>query len=98
MDGLRWVGNLVANSYPELKSVVRSYPIQLRPAVGNDELHLPVCVSSRIDVPNASIVQRSVLVPEFSERQFRDYSLVGFNPSAFPSIVQNLVRLGSSAW
>jgi len=39
MDWLRWVGDLLANSFPELKPVVHSYPIQLRPAVGDDELH-----------------------------------------------------------
>ena len=39
MDGLRWVSDLLANSFPELKPVAHSYPIQLRPAVGDNELH-----------------------------------------------------------
>jgi hypothetical protein len=51
-----------------------------------------------VKVPNASVVQRTLLVPEFSERQFRDYSLVGFQSVCLPSIVQNLSRFGSSAW
>jgi hypothetical protein len=102
MDGLRWVGDLLANSFPELKPVVHSYPIQLRPAVGNDELHR-ACLQkfsneALVKVPNASTVQCTVLVPEFSERQFGDYSLVGFQSVCLPSIVQNLSRFGSSAW
>jgi hypothetical protein len=102
MDRLRWVGDLLANSFPELKPVVHSYPIQLRPAVGDDELHR-ACLhefsnETLVKVPNASVVQFTLLVPEFSERQFRDYSLVGFQSVCLPSIVQNLSRFGSSAW
>jgi hypothetical protein len=102
MDRLRWIGDLLANSFPELKPVVHSYPIQLRPAVGDDELHR-ACLhefsnETLVKVPNASVVQRTLLVPEFSERQFRDYSLVGFQSVCLPSIVQNLSRFGSSAW
>ena len=74
MDGLRWVGNLLANSFPELEPVVHSYPIQLRPAVGDDEFHR-ACLhefphEALVDVPDASTVQRTLLVPEFSEGQF----------------------------
>jgi hypothetical protein len=102
MDGLRWSRDLLANSFPELKPVVHSYPIQLRPAVGNDELHR-ACLKkfsneALVKVPNASTVQCTLLVPEFSERQFRDYSLVGFQSVCLPSIVQNLSRFGSSAF
>ena len=101
MDGLRWVGDLLADSFPELKPVVHSYPIQLRSAVGDDELH-SACLhefsnEALVKVPNASTVQFTLLVPEFVEWQFRDYSLIGFQSVCLPSIVQNLPRFGSSA-
>ena len=102
MDGLRWVGDLLTNSFPELKPIVHSYPIQVRAAVGDDELHRACSHEfsneALIEVPNASTVQCTLLVPEFGERQFRDYSLVGFQSVCLPSIVQNLSRFGSSAW
>ncbi len=72
MDGLRWVSDLLANSFPELKPVAHSYPIQLRPAVGDNELH-HACLhefpnEALVKVPNAFSVQCTLLVPEFSER------------------------------
>lgn len=100
---LRWMGRrFVGEQFSELKPVVHGYPIQLRPAVGDDELHR-ACLhqfsnEALVKVPNASIVQCTLIVPEFSERQFRDYSLVGFQSVCLASIVQNLPRLGSSAW
>src|SRR3981189_3736377 len=93
MDGLRWVGDLLAHSFPELKPIVHSYPIQLRPAVGDDELRRACSHEfsneALVNEPNASTVQVTLLILEFGERQFRDYSLVGFQSVGLPSIVQN---------
>jgi hypothetical protein len=40
LDGFHRVGNLRPNHFPELKPFLHRYPIQLRPTVGNDKLHL----------------------------------------------------------
>jgi len=39
-DGSRRVGDLSASSFPELKPFWHWYPIQFRPTVSNDKLHL----------------------------------------------------------
>ena len=100
MDRLRWVGDLLANSFPELKPVVYSYPIQLRPAVGDDELHR-ACLhefsnETLVKVPNASVVQCTLLVPEFLSGNFVTIRWSVFNPSAFRSssrIYHDLVQV-----
>jgi hypothetical protein len=72
MDGLRWVGDLWTNSFPELKPLIRGNPIQLHPAVGHDELHR-ACSHEfsdevAIKMPDASALQWAALVPELTER------------------------------
>jgi hypothetical protein len=72
LDRLRWVGDLWANTFPEIKLVIRSYPIQLHPAVGHDELH-GACLHEfsnkvLVKVPDASTLQCAPVVPDFNER------------------------------
>jgi hypothetical protein len=100
MDGLRWVGDLLANSFPELKHVVHSYPIQLRPAVGDDELHR-ACLhefsnEALVKVPNASTVHVPLSSQSSVSGNFVTIRWSGFNPSAFrPSsrIYHDLVQV-----
>jgi hypothetical protein len=66
MDGLRWVSDLLANSFPELKPVAHSYPIQLRHAVGDNELH-HACLhefpnEALVKVPNAFFLPNKPLL------------------------------------
>jgi hypothetical protein len=94
--GRRFVGEQFSRT-----QTCHSYPIQLRPAVGDDELHR-ACLHEfsnevLLKVPNAPTVQCTILVPDFSERQFRDYSLVGLQSACLPTVIRNLSRFGSSA-
>jgi hypothetical protein len=86
MDGLRWVGDLLANSFPELKPVT-AIQFNFVPQLATMNCTVPVCMSSRMRFCSRCRTRPPCNVPFSSQTSvsgnFVTIRWLGFNPPAF---------------